>query len=285
MKYVQLAFPGGKNRAFTMSYDDGVLQDKRLVQMMNAHGVKGTFNLNSGFFGIEEKALIDNMKTDISKLTKEEAKELYEGHEIATHGLTHLKFTDIDTAVVAYQIIKDRENLEDLTGGIITGLAYPFGVYDKEVISALKTCGITYARTVQSTGNFALPEDFMEWHPTCHHNDGNIMELAKRFCLEPTFFYIPRLFYVWGHSYEFDQRDNWEQVQQLLEYVSCYKEEIWFATNGEIYEYIQNFKRLVYSVDGQRVCNPTSCPVWAAIDDKIWEIPSGATITLDRKGE
>lgn len=38
----------GKKKAVTFSYDDGVTQDRRLVEMMNTYGVKGTFNLNSG---------------------------------------------------------------------------------------------------------------------------------------------------------------------------------------------------------------------------------------------
>ena len=275
MKFAQLAFPGGKHKAFTLSYDDGVIQDKRLVQMMNAHGIKGTFNLNSKFFGVSERAIIDGFDTDITKITKEEAKALYIGHEIATHGATHMKFTDVSNAVVAHQIINDRETLEDLTGSMITGLAYPFGVYNKETIATLKACGITYARTVVSTGAFDLPEDFLEWHPTCHHNDEKLMEYAVKFCTKPCFFDIPQLFYVWGHSYEFDQKNNWEQIEQLLAYMAPYKNEVWFATNGEIQNYVDSFRRLTYSAAGTRVYNPTAIDLWAAIDGQIVRIPSG----------
>jgi hypothetical protein len=37
----------GKNKAFTFSFDDGVLQDIRAIEIMNKYGLKGTFNLNS----------------------------------------------------------------------------------------------------------------------------------------------------------------------------------------------------------------------------------------------
>lgn len=41
----------GKMKAITFSYDDGVTQDRRLVELFNRYGVKGTFNLNSELLG------------------------------------------------------------------------------------------------------------------------------------------------------------------------------------------------------------------------------------------
>ena len=43
----------GKNKAFTFSFDDGVLQDIRFIELINKYGLKCTFNLNSEFFGRE----------------------------------------------------------------------------------------------------------------------------------------------------------------------------------------------------------------------------------------
>ena len=40
-------YPGGKKKAFNITYDDGVLQDERFVALLNKYGIKGTFNLNS----------------------------------------------------------------------------------------------------------------------------------------------------------------------------------------------------------------------------------------------
>ena len=47
-KYVR--FPGFKQKALTLSYDDGIRQDKRLIAIMQKYGLKGTFNINSGCF-------------------------------------------------------------------------------------------------------------------------------------------------------------------------------------------------------------------------------------------
>ena len=41
-------FPGGKTKAVTFSYDDGIVSDKKLVKILNEYGMKGTFNVNSG---------------------------------------------------------------------------------------------------------------------------------------------------------------------------------------------------------------------------------------------
>lgn len=280
MKIVQMLFPDGKNKAFTMSYDDGVIQDRRLVSYMDQCGIKGTFNLNSGFLGREERAIIDGIDTDITKIREEEVTILYQNHEVANHGVTHLKVTDVGTNVVAYQILEDRKKLESLTGELCQGFAYPFGSYDEKAIQALEACGIVYARTVENTGNFELPQNFMQWNPTCHHNDDRLMSITKEFCEEEALFGSPRVFYLWGHSYEFDQRDNWAMIEEFMDYIKAYKENIWFATNGEIYRYVTSFKQLIYSVDGQRVHNPTASDLYISVDGVCNRIPSGKTIQL-----
>lgn len=280
MKIVQMVFPGGKNKAFTMSYDDGVIQDEQLVKLMNKYGIKGTFNLNSGFIGKKGYAVIDGFNTNVSKLDQSQIIKLYEGHEIACHGLTHMKLTDMDTAVVAHEIIEDRRNLERMMNKIISGFAYPFGTFDKVVMETLKMCGIDYARTVVSTGNFELPKEFLAWHPTCHHDDPLLMELGKKFCEEKSLFGIPQLFYLWGHAYEFDQKNNWENIEQFLSYIGQFSDTIWMATNGEICNYIKQFKKLKYSVGERKVYNPTAQDLWISIDEVITVVPAGKTITF-----
>ena len=74
---VYTCFPGGKAKALTMSYDDGKVQDRRLIDIFNKYGIKGTFNLNYGLVG------------EPPRMTFEEMKGLYAGHEIATHTMTH----------------------------------------------------------------------------------------------------------------------------------------------------------------------------------------------------
>ena len=46
MKNYSYLFPGGRTKALTFSYDDGVIADRRLIEIFRENGLKGTFNLN-----------------------------------------------------------------------------------------------------------------------------------------------------------------------------------------------------------------------------------------------
>lgn len=238
----QRYFPDGKKKAFTMSYDDGVLQDKRLLQIMNAYGIKGTFNLNSGFLNRKKHAVIDGFDTDISTVSAEEMRMIYQGHEIAAHGKFHKNLVELSPVEIATEVTSDRKKLEELVGSSVNGFAYPYGTYDDNVKVTLEECGIAYARTVCNTRRFDIPTEFLEWNPTCHHNDEALFDIAKKFCSQSFVSEGLKLFYLWGHSYEFDQRNNWNRIEQLLEYISRYQEDIWFATNGEIYDLVTGMK-------------------------------------------
>ena len=60
----RLYWPEGKRKAFTLSYDDGIEQDRRLVRMMNERKVRGTFNLNSGLFGRKGRVAAGKKEVD-----------------------------------------------------------------------------------------------------------------------------------------------------------------------------------------------------------------------------
>ena len=48
MNKVYKVFPGGKFKVLTFSYDDGKIEDRRLVKLFNKFNLKATFNLNTG---------------------------------------------------------------------------------------------------------------------------------------------------------------------------------------------------------------------------------------------
>ncbi len=281
MKICQLRFPGGKKKAFTMSYDDGVLQDVRLLELMNQYGVKGTFNLNGGFLGRREKAVIDGILTDIGNVDAENLRQSYFGHEVASHGYTHMLMRKEVKDAIPLQIMEDRKILEMCIGKMVDGFAYPFGVYDETVKAILRSCGIRYARTIQRTGSFQMPLDYLEWHPTCHHGDEDVFSLLEHFLQDPPLFDEPALFYLWGHSYEFDQNKQWDRIERILQMVASAHEEIWLATNGEIYHYHDAFSQLQFCADGSRVKNPTSTEIWLIQDGVLHCISPGEERILE----
>lgn len=269
-----MRYPYGRKKVLTLSYDDGIEQDKRLIKILDKYGIKCTFNVNSGIYTAEEQ------RANTKRMTENEITELFKNssHEIALHSFTHPFLEQLPTNIAVSEIIKDREKLEKQFGNIIRGMAYPYGSTSDEVVDILKLCGIAYSRTTISTNSFSLPENWLRLNPTCHHNSNNLMQLAKRF-VEEDVKYGTYLFFVWGHSYEFDNDNNWDTIEKFAEYVGK-KDDVWYATNMNIYEYIHAYKQLIFSVDGTMVKNPTVYTLYFSYSDKEYFIEPNKELWL-----
>lgn len=280
MAQVFMRFPGGRCKTLTFSYDDGVEQDKKLVEIFKKNGLKATFNLNSGLYA--EEGYVYPEGTIHRRMSRSEVTKLYaqDGIEVAVHGATHPWLDHLPVNMVTKDLIDDRETLESQFNTIVRGMAYPYGTYSDTVVDAMRAVGIVYSRTVNSTHDFGMPADWMRLPATCHHNDPMLMELAERFVSEDTYG-RPRMFYLWGHSYEFEEKDNWDVIERFCEYMGG-RDEIWYATNIEIYEYQEAFSRLVFSNDASAVYNPTAFKLWYELNAQVYEIEPGETKKTDR---
>ncbi|MCK0472278.1 polysaccharide deacetylase family protein [Halalkalibacter sp. APA_J-10(15)] len=266
MPKVMLVFPEGKHKVLTISYDDGKGADRRLVSLFNQYGLKGTFHLNSGLMGIDDRIAID------------EVTELYEGHEISAHTVTHPTIARSPKEQLIEEVMNDRKALESVTGYTVRGLSYPNGSYNQMIKELLPHLGIEYARTVHSTGTFSMPDDFLEWNPTCHHNH-HLMKFAKEFISLHKQQYLYML-YVWGHSYEFDNDKNWDMIESFCKLIGG-REDIWYATNIDIIDYLKAFRNLKFSAGSQFVFNPNARSVWLNVDSTIYEIKGGEQVRLN----
>jgi hypothetical protein len=278
MANIFMRYPGGRTKALTLSYDDGVEQDIQLIEIMNKYGLKGTFNLNSGLYA-SEGTVYPNGQIH-RRMTEKKATELFtnSGHEVALHSFTHPYLEQLPVDMLINEIIKDRENLERQFASIIRGMAYPFGTFSDRVVSALQSCGIVYSRTTISTNDFRIPKDWLRLTATCHHNSPELQSLAKKF-VEDKITSTPYLFYLWGHSYEFEANDNWHIIEDFAEYTGN-RDDIWYATNIEIYDYIEAYNRLVFSAGGNRIKNPTDKKVWFEYSRTMIEVEAGAIIEI-----
>ncbi|MEO8204806.1 MAG: polysaccharide deacetylase family protein [Chthoniobacterales bacterium] len=251
-------FPGGKKKAVTLSYDDGVIHDRRLVEILNRHGIKGTFHLNSG-------------KLDTpGYLSAAEVEKLYRGHEVSAHTVDHPHLETLSMEQLSWQILEDRRALEALVGYPVRGMSYPYGTHTEKVISALPAFGIEYARATASHGDLILPKELLKWQPTCHHAE-NLHAKADDFIAADSKNRL-LLFYIWGHSYEFDRSDNWELIEQFCARISAHAESIWFATNIEIVDYLRAMAQLRTDVAGNLIQNFSSCPVWISVNGEAREL-------------
>ena len=282
MRSVMLRFPDGKSKALTFSYDDGVPQDLRLAQIFDKYGMKCTFNFNC-----------EKMRPNYNK---DEIREhfLSKGHEIAVHGANHRANGNCRAIEGIIDVLDCRLELEEKCDAIIRGMAYPDtgigrmnGLVDYEKIkNYLTELDIAYARAAKSEATFELPTDFHAWAPTAHHNHPDIFKLIDEFLAidtSPKAYHsrrYPRLFYVWGHSFEFDSKDNWDVIEKICEKFHG-NEDVWCATNIEIYDYVQAYKSLRYSANGKKVFNPTLLTVWLDVDSRLIKIPSGETVILE----
>lgn len=283
MRYRFIRFPGGKIKAVTFSYDDASRDDIRLVETLNRYGIKCTFNINSGWLDKERS------------LTTKEVKQyiLGYGHEVAVHGEYHKAPGKIRAIDGIKDILNCRINLEKKFGRIIRGMAYPdsgiryfnnTATYDN-IRQYLKDLDIAYARTLGSDNNsFALPTDWYAWMPTAHHTNPNVLQYAKEFVeMDVESAYIAarteKLFYLWGHSAEFERQQKWDLLEEICQCLGG-RDDIWYATNMEIYKYVEAYHSLIFSAEGDRVYNPTLFHIWFDVDGKLYEIQPGQEILL-----
>lgn len=284
MHHINPRFPGGLAKCLTLSYDDAVVQDIRLAALMKQYGIAGTFNLNSGMYSTED--VISAPSKGHRRMTLQECKDTYLSSplfEVATHGVAHPIYSELPAAQVMQDILVDRLNIEEQFGILCRGHAFPYGRYDQKTLQILESCGIVYARTTKSTEKFDLPKNWLELHPTCHHKNPRLSELAQTF-VESTPARLPQLFYLWGHAYEFDDNDNWDVIENFFRQVSG-KDDIWYATNIQLCDYMRDFNRLVFSADCTTVYNPTATDLWFNMATKnhnntVCMVPAGQSVKL-----
>lgn len=219
-----------KKKILTFSFDDANVDDIILVDILNRYGLKGTFNINSAKLTNEPVLWRYNDEKDVRHINYTDYPDLYDGHEVACHGYTHLNFKQLNYKTAYNEVFLDRKLLKALYGYDIMGMAYPYGTFDEQIKGILKELGIVYCRTIKSTYGFEPPKDLLELNPTCHCKYEKIGDLADEFInSDPNDF---RMFYIWGHSYEFVSEEDWAAFEELCKKLSG-RDDILYCTNIE----------------------------------------------------
>ncbi len=258
---VEILYPGFTDKAVTFSYDDGAVSaDTKLVEIFNEYGLKATFNINRA----------DSAYSQI-----------YNGHEVASHSKDHLNmFPDAENVASTEKCINSitggKEIVESMFGaGSCKGFVWPYGVpnqrEDFDVLMQTIKDNYDYCRNTLYTNNFSLPDDWYNWTPTCHHN--NMNNLLDDFLADDS--NSLKLFYIWGHAHEFtpDYGGDWSAMENFAEAIS--KENVWKATNGEIYDYVTASEKLVVNINN--IYNPTDITVYAKVNGIETVIPAKST--------
>ena len=225
-----------KKKAITFSYDDGVVQDIRLIELLNKYGLKCTFNLNSELLSKKGMLIREGKRIAHYKIHTEDVKHIYEGHEVAVHTLTHPNLTQCDDKEIIRQVEADRLNLSELVEYEVVGMAYPCGgVNNDDRVAGIikKNTGVKYSRTITTNNCFDLQENLYRFNPTAYHLEfEKMMQLGREFVeFKPK---EPKVFYIWGHSYEMDYgADYWVKLEEFFKLISN-KEDIFYGTNKEV---------------------------------------------------
>ena len=260
-------YPNFSTKAATFSFDDGISQDIELIKVLDECNAKATFYLVGS-------RLKDNFKSAAKSENETETeiynyvKELYKNHEIGNHTYKHTP-ADLEdgktrkdsqgntlTGVSEDKLVQDvndnqkfiKENLDATTRGIAWPNGLPFNRSDYNAIKkGIETSGHVFTRDTDNAASFELPTNWMQWK-----TNGHISQMTDK---TNEFINISstdglKLLYIWGHSYEFGENTAVGTLEKFKENLNKLKNaNVWFATNGEVYDYANAMNKLSISDD------------------------------------
>ena len=270
---IRKLYPDGKSKAFNVSYDDGVLQDKELIQMLNKYGIKGTFNLNSDLMK-QESAWFHECGMVVKRLSEKAAKGLYDGHEVASHTLTHPYMESLSAEQILHEMAADRDNLQALFDTEIVGFAVPFDYYSDLIKECAKIAGFEYARTSEMSGAYTLPEDCYSWPAGIFHLSPELEAYVEDFLDTDEELALCQIV---GHSYDLDAERIWDKMEALFAKVSDNKD-VWFATHIELVRYMKAMRKA--TITDEYIQNHSDMDLWFAVDGEIKILKPGEILYI-----
>lgn len=266
-------FPDGKGKAFNISYDDGVTQDIRFLELLNKYGLKGTFNLN---FGLMESGFewTHECGLTVKRLDLQQAVKLYSGHEVASHTLTHPYMDNLSRQEIMEQMVKDKENLERLFGREIQGFAVPFHYYSDLIAQCARKAGFEYARVSEESNSYGIPEDYYWWLGGKFHRSKDLEEYVDGFLHTDKELALCQLV---GHSYDLDVADMWDMMEAICAKVSK-AEDVLPMTNLEIVRYLKAMA--MAEVSAAEITNRSNTDLWFRVNNEIIVLHPGETAAI-----
>jgi hypothetical protein len=262
-----MRFKDGREKALTLSYDDGVDQDKRLVEILDRYGIKGTFNLNSEL--MQTRFAWDHPSgATIRRLGVEDVKNLYDGHEIGSHTLTHPYMSGLDHEERLRQMGEDKRNLETLFGREVAGFALPFRYYDEDIAKIAVDCGFEYARISEFSLSYAPEMDWFHWKTGVYHIMPELKSFVQGFLVTEQELAVCQIV---GHSYDLDTENLWDTLEDICAAVSN-RADIWKCTNLELVRYLKAMEHA--EITPNAVTNHSSMDLWFCVDGEIVVIHS-----------
>ena len=201
----------------SLSFDDGTIYDLKFIELLNKYNLRATLNLNSEL----ENFIWYFGDTPIERLKLNEVVEKYDGHEVCSHSLTHPYFSSLSKEEISRQVKEDCENLSEIFNRDINAFAFPFHDQTEEHIQILKeNLNLNYIRYSYFEESY-LPKDRYHIPLNALYNDNDLYEKLEKFKNNDL---DNSLFVIAGHSYEFEVRNEWGRIEDLLKYLSSNKD-------------------------------------------------------------
>ena len=266
MRMIRKLYPQGKRKAFNITYDDGVMQDLRFVELMNRYGLKGTFNLNSelmrtGFAWTHPNGM------EVKRLPVDTARWLYRGHEVASHTQTHPYMQDLSEQEVMDQLGRDKADLEEMLDVGVAGFAVPFDYYSSMIADCAKQCGFEYARMSEFSRSYEPCGDYWFWKTGFYHIEPGLTEYVDGFFETDIELAVCQIV---GHSYDLDAEGLWGTMETILKRVSA-AEDVWSCTNLELVRYLKAMDQA--EINGNSIHNPSDMELWFEIGEAAVCVP------------
>jgi peptidoglycan-N-acetylglucosamine deacetylase len=226
----------------TTSWDDGDMLDERVADLLDRHGIRGTFYL--------ARSCRSN------RLSEKSIRALAKRHEIGAHTLSHPDLTLLSSAAKANEIEGGKKWLEDVIGETVAMFCYPFGRFDAETKALVAEAGFKGARTARQfvvappidrfelsttlqvhpsllrrdTARdlgayvFKSPDDHARWRPSL----GAAVAILRGWPhLAEMLFQLSvrdrkHIFHLWGHSWEIEAMHMWEPLDSFLGFISSF---------------------------------------------------------------
>lgn len=256
---IRKLYPGGKAKAFNISYDDGVLQDVRFVELLNRYGLKGTFNLNSALMK-EQFQWVHECGMRVERLPVHIVRELYHGHEIASHTAHHPYMHDLTHAQILNEMWSDRYYLEKWVGMEVCGFAVPFTYYSPLIAQCARNVGFEYTRISEETNSYVPSEDYYWWRGSKFHWDEDLENFVDGFLQTDQELAMCQIV---GHSYDLDVMDMWERMERIFSKVSG-DNDVLPMTHLELVRYLRAMK--LAEITDRAIVNGSGEILWFAVD-------------------
>ena len=197
---------------FIFSIDDGTVYDQKVIEIFNRYHIKGTFNLNSG---LNDFVWYLN-EMPIVRLNLRDNADLYKGHEVASHSLTHPHLTMCPGEIIVKEVGEDITNLRDIFNRDITTFAFPFEDSDERCVDIIKHLhNIKCIRHSQIDQSFKFPEDL--YHIKITSLDIiEAVELVDKFIENEE----AELFVFVSHAYDFEVNQTYDKLEELCQKVT-----------------------------------------------------------------